>query len=333
MSILASSQNKIKVAIENAKLGFKVIRLHGCVNGVCTCGKPQCKSAGKHPNVGKGGVHNATLDENIIRQWYAEQPASNLGLAPSETQIAFDIDPKNDGDQSWAKWEAAHGPFPRTPTQRTGGGGRHYIFSLPKGLKIKPRNNADKIAPGIDIRTHGGLIVVAPSVTDKGDYEWLIPLSEPLAECPQWLLSMLIDDDEVAQQTENENIFGTWASGNDDEFSSHAGSTSGERRHTLWRLIGTHLARGDALESIKRQALEWGEKCDPPLSHNEIMKAVNGIANKDERNRDANATPLPLVLCHENRADAQEQTELPPPCRWGVWGVNARCRRIPEAQC
>jgi len=59
--------------------------------------------------------------------------------------------------------------LPITLTANTGGGGTHYLFQIPAGSTI--RNSASDIAPGIDIRGDGGLIVVAPSTT-QGTYTW-----------------------------------------------------------------------------------------------------------------------------------------------------------------
>lgn len=188
MSIVVTRDAKIHKAIEYAKLGYRPIRLHGVINGMCTCGKLDCKSKGKHPNT-PHGYKDATQDESVIRGWWNDAPLSNLGLCPREDEVAIDIDPKNDGDKTWAEWQAEHGEIGRTPTSRTGSGGYHYILRLPPGVKVK--NNANKVGRGVDLRTLGGLIVVEPSVTDKGDYNWITPLTEPLVDCPEWLLGKI----------------------------------------------------------------------------------------------------------------------------------------------
>jgi hypothetical protein len=48
-------------------------------------------------------------------------------------------------------------------------------------------NNAGKLAPGIDLRSDGYI------ATGGKGYEWQTPLSEPLAECPEWLHGKIKD--------------------------------------------------------------------------------------------------------------------------------------------
>jgi hypothetical protein len=72
-----------------------------------------------------------------------------------------------------------------TLTFATPSGGRHFVFRAPNGLCV-PDNSVGKIAPGIDIRSAGGLIVAPGSVTDKGVYS-VVDGAPPL-DAPAWLL-------------------------------------------------------------------------------------------------------------------------------------------------
>lgn len=95
----------------------------------------------------------------------------NIGiLTGSDTGIfVVDIDPRHSGDESLKTLEATYGSLPATLSANTGGGGTHYLFQIPAGQVI--RNSAGDIAPGIDMRGNGGLIVVEPSTT-TGAYKW-----------------------------------------------------------------------------------------------------------------------------------------------------------------
>lgn len=151
--------------------GFIPIPIFGMDDGICTCRKGvDCTSAGKHPIVKRQLAIEATQQdwEHWLQQW----PGMNLGiLTGSETGIfVIDIDPRHGGDESLAELETRIGPMPAAAVAVTGGGGRHFVFQIPQGVEIK--NSAGQIAPGVDVRGNGGLIVVEPSRT-KGAYKWL----------------------------------------------------------------------------------------------------------------------------------------------------------------
>lgn len=150
--------------------GLTPIPLHGLVSGACTCpAGDQCTSAGKHPRVKRQDAIDATGQD--WARWFKSWPDMNIGiLTGSDTEVmVLDIDPRHGGDDSLEKLEATHGNLPATLTANTGGGGTHYLFQIPQGMTIK--NSAGDIAPGLDIRGDGGLIVVAPSTT-QGAYSW-----------------------------------------------------------------------------------------------------------------------------------------------------------------
>ena len=95
--------------------------------------------------------------------------------------LVVDVDPRNGGDKTWEALMVKHGLYPVCPEQATGGGGRHYIFKDP-GVKTP-----STLGPGIDLKSTGGYILVAPSVTDK-EYQFDDPkklLALPAA--PEWM--------------------------------------------------------------------------------------------------------------------------------------------------
>ncbi|TFW00650.1 bifunctional DNA primase/polymerase [Oxalobacteraceae bacterium OM1] len=96
-------------------------------------------------------------------------PDANLGLAIADDMMVVDIDCKNgvDGYATLAAFEDEHGPLPPTQTQRTPSGGEHRIFLLPEGTRV---GNRVGIAPGLDIRSGGGYIVVEPSTLNGKKY-------------------------------------------------------------------------------------------------------------------------------------------------------------------
>ncbi len=150
--------------------GWQVLPLHTVVEGVCSCGDEDCSSPGKHPRTG-GGLHDASADPDQIRAWWRSRPDSNIGIRTGAESglIVLDVDPDHGGDESLAQLEALQGPLPATVQQRTGGGGRHYLFQHPG----TPVRNRAGFRPGLDVRGDGGYIVAPPSRHISGErYEW-----------------------------------------------------------------------------------------------------------------------------------------------------------------
>lgn len=136
------------------------------------------------------GFKDATRDASIIRLWARKWPEASIGVPTGDASgwLALDIDPRHGGDVSLTTLIEQYGALPPTMEARTGGGGRHIIFSYPPGSNI--RNSAGRLGEGIDVRGEGGYIIVAPSVHASGrPYEWLNNL-EP-AGPPEWLTKLL----------------------------------------------------------------------------------------------------------------------------------------------
>ncbi len=181
-----------------ARLGWAVVPLHSVrPDGRYTCephrdGK-ECRARGKHPRV-SDWPDMATTDPEQIAAWAARYPGANLGIATGTASgmIALDVDPKNGGPDSLAELIANHGSMPATTRQITGSGGEHWYFKAPPGMAVT--NSAGKLGRGLDVRGDGGLVVVAPSRSDKGPYRWVpgcAPWETPPAECPPWLVARL----------------------------------------------------------------------------------------------------------------------------------------------
>ena len=169
--------------------GCKIIPLHTIKNGVCTCPKgAECHSPGKHPDT-TAGFKDGTCDPATVTRRWTQKPDANIGLW-CKGLIVVDVDPRNGGEASLEELFSTvadkHG-FD-TLTAITGGGGRHYIFLAPDDQSYDC-----KLAPGIDIKSSAGLIVLAPSRHLSGNrYAWEDE-SIPPATAPQWVLDRILD--------------------------------------------------------------------------------------------------------------------------------------------
>ncbi len=181
----------LKAALSYARRDWYVVPLHSIRNGHCTCGRQDCGSPGKHPRT-LNGVYDATNDPAVIAGWWRIWPDANVGIATGAASgfIVLDVDPRHGGDDSLVDLECQHGLVPETPQSLTGGGGRHLLLDHP-GRTVP---NRVAIAPGLDVRGDGGLIVAPPSAHASGrEYAWDIashPDDVPPAAVPGWLLAL-----------------------------------------------------------------------------------------------------------------------------------------------
>lgn len=167
----ADSNAVLEAALGYYALGFSVIPIHGIVDGRCTCGKSNCPSKGKHPALGSWKRYqDKRATEEEVRQWFTPRPYLNLGIVTGKVSgiVVLDVD----GEAGHQALKKAGYEIPDTVHAHTGGGGDHYYFNYPQdGL----RNSASSIAPKVDVRGDGGLVVAPPSVHRSGGrYEWVI---------------------------------------------------------------------------------------------------------------------------------------------------------------
>ncbi len=124
-------------ALRCAARGWPVFACHGIIHGRCTCGKPDCGSAGKHPRTAHG-VLDATANQSQIRTWWGEWPDSNVAIATGIASglVVLDVD-GSDGKEALAELEQQHSNLPPTHTVSTGGGGLHFYFAYPQARLVR----------------------------------------------------------------------------------------------------------------------------------------------------------------------------------------------------
>jgi hypothetical protein len=184
---------QLSSALYLSSLGWAVFPIHNPIPGGCSCRSTQCSRIGKHPRTTHGHM-DATTAPQQIREWWAQWPNANIGVATGAGSklVVIDVDPRHGGGETLAELERQRGPLPATVESLTGGGGRHLLFRHPGGL-IKSGTNV--LGPGIDVRGDGGYIVVPQSTHESGkNYEWdkkHHPSKIPLADLPAWILDRI----------------------------------------------------------------------------------------------------------------------------------------------
>ena len=288
-------------ALWYARNGIPVFPLHWPKGGTCSCREQDCPHPGKHP-LTPHGFKDATTDPEVVEGWWSRWPDANVGMptGAASQRIAVDIDPRNGGDDSLEQLVSEHGRLPDTAEQMTGGGGRHIIFQDP-GVPVPKA-----LARGIDLKGHGGYIVVAPSMHPSGRrYEWdgiggAKALLKP-ADTPQWLLN------HIAQATTRHNPNGTTPRELPEII------PDGKKHDTIVSLIGTVRHRGLPQQTAFAacRALQF----ESPVSDHDIRERVESVYRLYPCEQHLEM-PIEHVAAH---ADSDEwpppqplQSELPP---------------------
>ena len=122
------------------KNGWPIIPIWWMEGERCTCGKPHCNSAGKHPiaKLVPHGIKDATLDQQTAINWWTQYPKANIAIALGKASdlVAIDVDgpPGRELLESLlTKYEIVLDPKWFVETGRADGG-RHYYFSYPRNV-------------------------------------------------------------------------------------------------------------------------------------------------------------------------------------------------------
>jgi hypothetical protein len=256
--------------------GFALLPLHTAVehNGTltCSCGRPDCAAAAKHPlaKLVPNGLKGASSDPTVVKGWFGGFATNNIGIATGAISgiVVIDVDTRHGGDQSLQELETKHGALPMTLRWRTGGGGEHILFRHPGGTI---RNSAGQLGSGLDVRGDGGYIVAPPSRHKSGNYYALSdgqPFNTPLAQPPEWLLSLLRQGGATAakhgpnpiSQVVQEQV------------------PEGQRNTTIARVAGHLLAkRVDPHICLDLLLAFNATRCVPPLDEKEVARTVASI--------------------------------------------------------
>jgi hypothetical protein len=233
----------------------------------------------KRPAVAWQDYQRSRPTEDEVDLWLTRRPGANIGIVTGAVSglVVVDVDPGHGGTQGLAALEQRNGPLPRTVEAVSGGGGRHLYFAHPGGHV----RNKVALAPGVDLRGDGGMIVAPPSVHPSGRrYTWrpgrgpgeLMP-----APIPRWLLEQARSPDGPAGHPP-----GHWRR------LLAEGVAEGARNNTIASLTGHLLWHGVDPNVAIELLLCWNrQRCRPPLPDGEVVRTVQSITRLHEREDDA----------------------------------------------
>ena len=146
-----------------------------------------CSARSKLPTAGTRGFHDATDSVDDVVAIWRERPTLNVSVALGASGLlAVDIETS---EHEWLE------RLPETWTQRTPGGGWHFLYRQPAGTPI-PSVPLGQLAGDVEIKGDGGYVLLAPSRAASkklgnavGAYS--VAHEVPPQDAPQWLVDMV----------------------------------------------------------------------------------------------------------------------------------------------
>lgn len=220
------------------------------------------------------GFHDATTDLELIERFWRRHPDANVAVPTGQPSglVVLDVDGQ-DGADSLHGLEHDHGKLPPTTSVVTPRGGQHFYFAWP-GMPVK--TTASAIAPAIDIRGDGGYVLIPPSRTDHGAYEWDVEL-QPVS-MPAWLIDLTCAD---SQRESPARVPDEWAALIRD------GIPDGRRNVDLARFTGyllRHYIAADVTAELVHLVNE--HRCQPPKPPAEVETIINSVARAELHRRE-----------------------------------------------
>lgn len=228
------------------------------------------------------GVMDATTDPKKIRSWWKRWPKANIALDCAGAGVmVVDFDPGHDRREL----EKAVGKLPPTKLiQETPRGGYHEFYALREGEVCS--NSASKLADNIDIRGFHGYVLLAPSATPDGHYQWQSEgkpafRSEELLRCANAHRDKHEDRDNwIIDQDLPENIERAI------KWLKHDARIAIEGRggdNTAYATAAMMKSFGISPQTAFELMWEyWNPRCEPPWGENEVAhfeaKIENGYA-------------------------------------------------------
>lgn len=211
------------------------------------------------------------------------------------------------GDGNLSKLIEQNGPLPHTIEALSPSGSWHLFFRWPDGFDI--RNSEGQVAPGVDVRGDGGMVVAVPSIKPghAAPYRWKNPPGFfDLADCPEWLLSLCLkptpklSDQAAARFAPVAGGANAWADkALKEELASLLAAPEGERNGTLNRcafslgqiVAGGHLSEGMVKTRLSAAAMGIGLEPGETAATIESGFQAGTLTPRTPKEREAGSAP------------------------------------------
>lgn len=249
----------INLIHDYAEGGFRVFPLHNHDCMTCGCGDPDCDAIGKHPSF-SGWDQSPHWSEEQLEAMVEHSITTGFGVCLDQ-HLVLDIDARNGGLESYDKLVKDTGlDFHKESgfVVKTGGGGWHYYFTVPKGVALVyhlPQY------PGIDFKSgmgKGSFMVGCGSLHKSGmEYERDKGFPDEITEAPAKLIDLLRKADHHRATVEGSHVDVT-----DQDITDMLGPIDPDCTYDDWIAIGMaihHGTNGHGFE-LWRQWSDTGSK-------------------------------------------------------------------------
>jgi hypothetical protein len=252
----------------------------------------------------------ATPEE--VDGWFERFPLAQIGMVTGKISGLTVVDVEAEGGE--AEWNK----LPQNcPIVKTGSGGRHYWYLYNPDFK-----NAVRIDGQIkfsDIRNDSGYVVIPPSVSDKGGYEWIQKL--PPCEFPKDLFKPKVYSPIGYAASQVKKGLGIKLLAD-----LYEGAGLGSRNDSMVKYIGYILTQvhPDDWENIAWSlALEANKKNGPPLNESELRKSFDSIRQIEKAKSPTRWSPEePIKLNNADKLPVKNEYKLR--YTWGTRGLDTR---------
>lgn len=170
-----TSVKPLDAALAYARMGLAVLPL-----------RPKSKEP-----LTRNGFEDATTDAEQIAAWWQRWPDANVGAVPGSAGwlvLDFDTYKPTFAPEAQVLLDRLQAEYP-TPTDISGGGSPRLYYRLQDGEQYG--NATGALPAGIDVRSSGGYVAVAPSIHPNGNaYRWAEGCTE-VAPLPELVREML----------------------------------------------------------------------------------------------------------------------------------------------
>jgi hypothetical protein len=254
-------------ALDYESRGFSVVPVHTALpDGKCTCGRPGCKSPGKHPRGAWKNYQKARISIGDIEK--AFKNGGNVGIVtgPISGIAVLDIDGV-EGLEALTKAGFPFDSLPITPAVKTGGGGIHLYYKYPDKGEVK---TASGVLDHVDVRGAGGFVVAPPSSHASGEmYEWVAGRSLDDVPMAEFDFNSLLPDPVEKKKRKS------WYD------AILPGVSKGDRNSAATRLAGRYLARGLTPDEVTNSLIGWNLNNDPPMTLDELNTIVDSVSKAE----------------------------------------------------
>lgn len=262
---MQNTKNILEAALDYEVRGFSVIPV----------------GVDKKPLINWKGYQNKRASPREIKEWVGKYPTMNIAIVTGKISGIVVVDIEKGGSSEG---------YPPTVTAKSGGQGLHLYYKHP-GYEVP---NGARIRELTDIRGDGGYCLAPPSVSGKGEYEWILsPDDSDFSEWPVWITKKgKVEDDKDKK----------WSTGKN-------GVSEGSRNETAASMAGKIISSTapELLESIGWDQFKvWNNKNTPPLPEAELKNVWESIKRINEDGTQGNNKPTQASMLLEailNRKD------------------------------